>query len=215
MKRLCIFDLDGTLLNSIADLADATNAALTDCGFPTHPVETYPMMVGNGITRLIERALPEECRDERTVSQVRSRFTAHYDACCCNRTRPYDGIPALLRALTDRKVAVAVASNKYQDAVTRIIAHFFPGVPWVAVEGQKEGVPTKPDPSVVFEILGKHPTPKAEVIYCGDSAVDVETAHRACIESVAVTWGFRPLAELEAALPDHIITTPSALLPLL
>ncbi|MDE7459649.1 MAG: HAD family hydrolase [Paramuribaculum sp.] len=215
MKQLVIFDLDGTLLNTITDLADATNHALESFGFPTHPREIYPMLVGNGITRLIERALPEEHRDNSTIAKIRTAFMEYYSAHLTDFTVPYPGIPELLDELTSRGVKVAVASNKYQEAVATLITHFFPRIPWVAVEGQKEGVPTKPDPSIVFQILYQHPTPKSEVLYVGDSGVDMETARRACVDSVGVAWGFRPKTELEETHADHIITSPSELIPLL
>lgn len=215
MKRLVIFDLDGTLLNTITDLADATNHALSHYGFPTHPREIYPMLVGNGITRLIERALPEEHRDDTTITKMRTTFTDYYSRHLTDFTVPYPGVPELLTELTDRGISLAVASNKYHEAVDTLIRHFFPSVPWVAIEGQKEGIPTKPDPSIVFQILFQHPTPKAETLYVGDSGVDMETARRACVESVGVTWGFRPRKELEDTHADHIITEPDALLSLL
>lgn len=215
MKRLVIFDLDGTLLNTITDLADATNYALEHHGFPTHPREIYTMLVGNGITRLIERALPEEHRDNTTITKMRTAFMDYYSKHLTDFTVPYPGIPELLAHLTARDVAVAVASNKYQEAVTTLIHHFFPAIPWVAIEGQKEGVPTKPDPSIVFQILFQHPTPKADTLYVGDSGVDMETARRACVESVGVTWGFRDRKELEDTHADHIITRADELLTLL
>ena len=105
-------------------------------------------------------------------------------------------------------------SNKYLEAVVRLIGHFFPDIDWAVVSGHKDGVPTKPDPSVVFEILTVVPTPKLQVLYVGDSGVDIETARRACIESVGVTWGFRPVSELKAFYADHIVSSPDAILAL-
>lgn len=214
MKNLVIFDLDGTLLNTISDLGLATNHALAVEGFPTHAPEAYPMMVGNGVSRLIERALPEESRTMATVERVRARFKEYYDDHLADTTQPYPGIHDLLLELKSRGVAVAVASNKYQEAVTRLMEVFFPDIPWVAAEGQRQGVPTKPDPSIVFDILSVHPTPKAETLYVGDSGVDMETARRACIESVGVTWGFRPVSELRDNHADHIIYNPSDIIPI-
>ena len=109
---------------------------------------------------------------------------------------------------------MAVASNKYQSAVEELVGRFFPDVEWAAVEGQKEGVPVKPDPSIVFGILGKCPTPKAEVLYVGDSGIDMETARRACVESAGVSWGFRPVSELREYQADHIVESASQLLRL-
>ncbi len=214
MKQLVIFDLDGTLLNSIADLGAAANFALTQCGFPTHPVESYPRFVGSGVTKLLERVLPESARSAEQVEVMRRYFKEFYGEHMTDATVPYPGIPELLEQLTSRGIAVAVASNKYQSAVEHLIAHYFPEIPWVAVEGHKEGIPVKPDPSIVFEILSKRPTQKDAVLYVGDSGIDMETARRACVESAGVTWGFRSLTELREHFADHIADTPSALLRL-
>lgn len=215
MKKLVIFDLDGTLLNTIADLAAATNFALEACGFPPHNPSIYPTLVGNGVTKLIERTLPDEHRDEATIEAVRRRFMEYYDNHCCDLTIPYPGITGLLQTLTQRGIDVAVASNKYQAAVERIVSHYFPDVRWAAVEGHREGVPSKPDPSIVFGILTQHPTPKADVLYVGDSGVDIDTAHRAGVDCAGVTWGFRPESELKAHYADHIAGTPADILTLL
>lgn len=212
MKKLVIFDLDGTLLNSIADLGNAANYALEKAGFPTHPAEAYPRFVGNGVRKLIERVLPESRRNPETVSRLLIDFKEYYNSHMTDLTVPYPGIPELLKALTDKGIRLAVASNKYKRAVEILIRHYFPEIPWAAIEGQKEGVPVKPDPSIVFEILSKCPTPKADVLYVGDSGVDMETARRACVESCGVTWGFRPLQELLDHQADHIAENPARLM---
>lgn len=214
MKQLVIFDLDGTLLNSIADLGNAANHALEKAGFPTHPAEAYPRFVGNGVRRLIERVLPESHRTRETVNRLLVDFKEYYNDHLTDETHPYPGIPELLRDLTDRGIKVAVASNKYKGAVEVLIRHYFPEIPWAAIEGQKEGIPVKPDPSVVFEILAEVPTPKSGVLYVGDSGVDMETARRACVESCGVTWGFRSRQELQENYAAHIVDTPSQLLRL-
>lgn len=215
MKKLIIFDLDGTLLNTIDDLGSAVNHALKEHGFSEHPLEAYNMMVGNGVRRLIERAIPSESRSDETVSRLLESFREYYDVHLCDRTTPYPGIEPLLKELRTREVAVGVASNKYESAVKRLIGHFFPDIDFAAVCGQIEGYPPKPDPSVVFRLLTIAPMAKAETLYVGDSAIDVETARRACIDSVAVGWGFRPMHELASANPTHIITAPAELLPLI
>ncbi len=215
MKQLAIFDLDGTLLNTIDDLGMATNYALGRAGYPTHPIESYPMMVGNGVRRLIERALPSENRDEATVTSLLADFREYYDAHLWDLSKPYEGIVDLLAALTERGVAVAVASNKYESAVRRLVEHFFGQTPFAAVCGNIDGVPTKPDPSIVFRILSERPTPKADIMYIGDSAVDMETARRAGVESIGVSWGFRPVRELTAAYADHIADTAAEVLKLI
>lgn len=215
MKKLVIFDLDGTLLNTIDDLGTATNYALAQFGFPTHDIGQYPFMVGNGITRLIERALPPSNRTDEQVAALREKFLEYYGVHCTDLTVPYPGIPQLLDQLESMGVKVAVASNKYQEAVTKLIDHYFPTVSWVAVEGQKPDIPVKPDPSIVFEILSKCPTPKQDVLYVGDSGVDMETGRRACVTTVGVSWGFRPVDELTRYQAMHIVDKPMQIIPLL
>ena len=215
MKSLAIFDLDGTLLNTIDDLGNSCNHALRSMGFPTHALMSYPMMVGNGITRLIERALPDEARTPEIINSARRLFVDHYNDHCCDATVPYPGIPQLLAELNKRNVNIAVASNKYDSAVHRIIARYFPDIRFAAIFGQLEGIPTKPDPSIVFEILTACPTPKSETLFIGDSAVDIETARRACVDSVGVTWGFRSENELRKAFADNIVSDPDDILSLI
>ncbi|MDE5930712.1 MAG: HAD family hydrolase [Muribaculaceae bacterium] len=215
MKSLVIFDLDGTLLNTIDDLGNACNEALRQMGYQPHALTSYPMMVGNGITRLIERALPDEARTERIIAEVRRHFMAYYDNHCCDMTVPYPGIELLLEELTRRNINLAVTSNKYQRAVSLLISRYFSKYNFKVVLGQHDGVPPKPDPSIVFEALSQCPTPKSDVLYVGDSGVDMETARRACVESVGVTWGFRSETELRSAYADHIIEEPCDLIGLL
>lgn len=212
MKSLIIFDLDGTLVDTINDLAAACNHALSCEGFPTHHVSTYQYYVGNGVTKLIERALPADSVNPETISRVRNRFIEYYDLHDTDASRPYYGIEPVLKHFNNAGIRMAVASNKYQTAAERVIRTLFPDIPWVAIEGQKANINVKPDPSVIFEILSKCPTPKSEVLLVGDSAVDMETARRACVESVGVTWGFRPESELVAAGADRIIHAPSELI---
>ena len=213
--ELVIFDLDGTLVNTIADLASATNHALTEGGYPTHHMSAYPFYVGNGVTKLIERALPSEARYDDEIERVRRFFKEYYDEHLTDASTPYAGIPELLHELQARGIKLAVASNKYQSAVERIIGYFFPEIEWAAVEGQKSGVPVKPDPSVVFQVLLKSPAAKDSVLYAGDSGVDLETAWRAGVESVGGTWGFRPESELAENNACNIISSPAQLLDII
>ena len=214
MKQLVIFDLDGTLLNTIQDLGAAANYALESFGFPVHDMSAYPFFVGNGVTRLLERVLPENARNEENVARLREYFMAYYEDHKADYTTIYDGIKDLLTALVESGVKLAVASNKYHKAVVEMIKIYFPDVEWVAVEGQKTDYPVKPDPSIVFDILSKSPTPKSQVLYVGDSGVDMETARRACVESVGVTWGFRPEKELREFYANNIVNHPTEILSL-
>lgn len=207
MKKLVVFDLDGTLLNTIDDLGNSVNYALGQMGYATHSLSSFRFMVGNGVRRLIQRAQVDA--DEATVDKLLALFRNHYDEHNCDLTTPYKGIPELLHELTDIGVRIAVASNKYQSAARKIVEHYFPDIPFVAICGHVDGHPAKPDPSIIFHILNIAPTPKSEVLMVGDSAVDMETAHRAGIECVGVTWGFRPVSELRKAYADHIASLPS------
>ena len=205
-----IFDLDGTLLNTIDDLGHACNHALEACGFPTHPIEEYPRLVGNGVNKLIERALPEGEKTEETVLRVREFFVPYYDAHNCDYTHPYDGIPELLAALQSQGHHLAVASNKYQAATEKIVAHFFPGI-FDIVLGERTGIPRKPDPQIVKDILStlniQHST-----LYIGDSLVDRDTAANAGVPFVACSWGFVPRETLGSASWPRIIDKPADLL---
>lgn len=210
MKKLAIFDLDGTLLNTITDLGKACNHALQIHGFAPHPIQAYGYMVGNGVRNLMKQAQPDA--DENTIDKLLESFKEFYNVHCTDNTRPYPGIVDLLKSLKERNVAVAVASNKYQEATSKIIKECFPDFDFVAVEGQIEGRQRKPDPSIIFSILGSYPVAKTDVIYIGDSAIDIETAKRACVESIGVSWGFRSQAELRRANADYIVTHPLEIL---
>ncbi|MBQ8674067.1 MAG: HAD family hydrolase [Bacteroides sp.] len=204
MKRLLIFDLDGTLLNTIADLAQSTNHALHSLGFPTHAEEEYRFMVGNGINKLFERALPPDARTEENILHVRQAFLPHYDQHNTDLSRPYPSIPQLLEQLQQADIRLAVASNKYQSATTKLIAHYFPHIRFSAVLGQREGIPVKPHPAIVEHILQATGISGEQVLYVGDSGVDMQTARNAGVEACGVTWGFRPREELEAYSPHYL-----------
>lgn len=212
MKKLVIFDLDGTLLNTIADLAAATNQALRHFGYPTHETEAYRFFVGNGINKLFERALPDGERTEENILKIRSRFVPYYDEHNADLSRPYPGIPELLSTLQKQEIRMAVASNKYQAATRKLISHYFPEINFVEVLGQREGIPAKPDPSIVYDIMRKAEVKNEEVLYVGDSNVDMQTAHHAGVTAIGVAWGFRPRTELEALHPAHILEKAEELL---
>ena len=205
MKKLIIFDLDGTLLDTIADLAASVNFALKQCGYPLHDISEYPRFVGNGISKLLERALPADVRSEECVMRMREIFMPYYDTHNAVYTRPYDGIEALLATLHRRGVMLAVASNKYHSATCDIVKHYFPNIPFDVVLGQRDNVPPKPHPAIVYDILAATQVPAKEVLYVGDSDVDMHTASSAGIESVGVTWGFRSEENLRQAGACHII----------
>ena len=205
MKKLVIFDLDGTLLNTIADLANSTNYALKVLGYPIHEPDKYNFMVGNGINKLFERALPDGEKTEENVLRVRQEFVPYYDQHNADKSRPYPGVTELLETLQTAGMQLAVASNKYQAATEKLIAHYFPNIKFTAVFGQREGIPVKPDPIIVKEILQIAKVQDEETLYVGDSGVDMQTAINAGVTSCGVTWGFRPRTELESFHPDHIV----------
>ena len=217
---IIIFDLDGTLINTIDDLGQACNHALAACAFPTHKIEDYPRLVGNGINKLIERALPEEHRNEQTVLQVREYFVPFYDEHNCDLTRPYEGIPQLLQALKEQGHQLAVASNKYQAATEKIVAQLFPGI-FDMVLGERENIARKPDPQIVYDIFESleyrayGEECKSEVLYIGDSLVDAETAKAAGVPFVACTWGFCTLEQLQSVAPDHMVAHPMEIISIL
>ena len=215
MTKLIIFDLDGTLLDTIDDLATSVNHALRKNGYPEHELSEYPFFVGNGISKLIERAMPEKVRTDENVLRLRQDFVAYYTQHNTDLTAPYPGIAELVAELSRRGIGMAVASNKYQEATLKLATHYFGAGTFRVVLGQREGIATKPDPAIVSDILAETGTTREETLYVGDSGVDMRTAANAGLRSVGVTWGFRPRTELEENGAVHIIDSPEQLLDLL
>jgi len=213
--ELVIFDLDGTLLDTIGDLAVACNAVLAVRGLPQHTYEDYCGFVGNGIMRLVERALPEPLRTPENVALVRADFVRYYTEHIDLRTRPYAGIPELVGELTRRGIRLAVASNKFQAGTEKLVGRFFPEIPFAAVLGQRPDVPLKPSPAIVAEILAATGAARERVLYVGDSGIDMQTAAAAGVRSVGVTWGFRARRELVESGAQHIVDRPEEILALL
>lgn len=212
MKKLVIFDLDGTLLDTIADLAESANYALKQLDYPTHNVETIRTFVGNGINKLLERALPIHEQTEENVMRMRSHFVPYYDVHNADLSAPYPGIVHLLVNLQAKGIQLAVASNKYQAATVKLVKQYFPTINFVEILGQREGINVKPDPTIVFDILKKANVSREETLYVGDSGVDMQTAINAGVDAVGVTWGFRPRAELENFQPMGLIDKAEELL---
>ena len=200
MDRLVIFDLDGTLLNTIADLGNAANHTLAELGLPQHTLDEYRLMVGNGMRKLIMRALPDDkAANDAFVDSTLARFLEYYAEHIDVYTTPYPGIPELISALSTGGYKLAVASNKIQAGAERLIEKFFPGIDFVAVMGNSPKYPLKPDAAVVEYIMDKAGTDRAHTIMVGDSGTDIQTARNAGIPIIAVSWGFRPRHELTAA----------------
>lgn len=202
-----IFDLDGTLLNTIGDLAAAANHTLTEMGFSTHTEDEYKYMVGNGIPKLIERFLPPWHRDEATQKQAARLFFSYYNAHKEDTTAPYPGIPALLATLRSAGVKLGVVSNKEDTLTKSIVTHFFPDL-FDGVAGHTLGTPAKPDPHLINEMRAAFGLSVQQVLYVGDSSVDIETARNAGLASCGVLWGFRTENELRGAGASYLVRSP-------
>ena len=208
MKKLIIFDLDGTLLNTIGDLADAVDYVMRSRNLPEHTNAEYRQMVGGGIKRLVERALPTElAQNEEYVEECVAQFRRYYVDNIDRHTIPYEGITELLHKLQHDGVKMAVASNKFQHGTDRLVAKFFGDIDFVAIEGNREGAPLKPNPEIIHNILriaGVEPT---NAVMVGDSGIDIRTAIAAGIDSIGVSWGFRFADELYATGATTVVTT--------
>lgn len=214
-SRLAIFDLDGTLLDTIGDLAEACNHMLGLRGLGSHTREEYRAMVGNGILRLVERALPEELRNAEYVAEARRDFLAFYiDHIDCY-SRPYDGIRKVLQTLQDEGWTLAVASNKFDAGTKKLIGSFFPEIHFKAIYGNREGFPLKPDAALVELIMEECGATADTTFMVGDSGVDIQTAKAAGVRSVGCSWGFRSCTELEECGADTIVDRPLDLLQIL
>ncbi len=201
MKTGILWDLDGTLLDTLEDLVDAVNFALGEFGYPTRSVEEVRCFVGNGARRLIERAVPEN----GDVSAVFDTFRAYYNAHCQIKTKPYDGIMEALRKLGE-KYPMAVVSNKPDSAVKPLCAAYFPGL---YARGESTDCPRKPAPDMVFKAMEAIGVERC--VYIGDSDVDIQTAKNAGVPCLSVTWGFRNEEELRAAGATHFCQDPADL----
>lgn len=212
--KLVIFDLDGTLLNTVEDLANSVNYLLQKYGYPTHTIDQYKYFVGNGITKLIERALPIEAKTDEIVAKFQAEFVIYYSQHSKDNTAPYDGVIELLKELKNKGLILAVASNKHHPATVELIEYYFKDT-FAIVYGKREGVQPKPDPTIVFDIVKQCGFSTDEILYVGDTSTDMLTAKNASVRSVGVTWGFRPQQELEENGATYIINAPSQLLDLL
>ncbi len=208
MIKLCIFDLDGTLINSLYDLAAAMNYALEHNGFHKHDPEKYRLMVGSGVSVLADRAMNINIPDEIRKQAVLSDFAGYYNDHCIDLTKPYDGVEALLDRLDQKNILYAVNSNKPDNFANYIVSQLFPDRRFSLVLGKREGFERKPSPDGVFTILKETGISTDECIYIGDSNVDVYTAANAGIKFCGVSWGFRAVEELTQAGAGYIAQTP-------
>ena len=208
MIRLCIFVLDGTLINSLKDLADCCNTVLADEGLPIHPLDAYRHFVGNGIPKLIERILPEGERTEEKMARTRERFDERYQVHCLDATKPYPGVVHLLDECRDKGILLAVLSNKADPFAKFICREIFGAKAFDAVSGQKAEVPKKPAPDGVFSLLKEFNTLPEESVLIGDSNVDILTAKNAGLHSIGACWGFRGREELKRAGAEMLADYP-------
>lgn len=206
MYRTVIFDLDGTLLDTIDDLANAGNWVCRNNGWPQHSIAEYKAMVGHGIPNLVKSFSPAENRSPLLTMNTLAQFTEYYGKHNLDKTAPYLGILAMLRRLKDAGVSMAVYSNKADDFSQALVAHFFPGM-FRHVQGKVDGVPVKPDPTGMIRVLARMGASAEEALYVGDSDVDMNTGHNAGVETCGVTWGFRTRETLIEAGADSLADT--------
>lgn len=203
-----IFDLDGTLLNTLEDLADSVNYALSEFGFPSHPYEKYNHFVGKGAHNLITRVLPDDKTDEETVTMVLDKFSEHYSMNKSNKTAVYPGITRALQQVAATGVPIAVLSNKPDRYMEDIRKQYFADIAFTAFRGKRDGVPVKPDPEGIRLIAQESGADLDNAVYIGDSSVDIETAKNSGITSCGVLWGFRTKDELLQYGADSIVANP-------
>ena len=195
--KLVIFDLDGTLLDTLDDLSAAVNHAMQQRGFPLHTRDEYMKMVGHGARNLMRQALPDDHKDdEALIDAVLADFRAYYNTHIDVHTQPFPGSLELVKKLHQEGVMLAVASNKFQEGTEHLIKEFFPEIPFVAVLGNRPNFPLKPDPEVVGEVLRRSGAKREEAVMVGDSDTDMETAANGGIEGIAVSWGYRNMADV-------------------
>ena len=206
-----IFDLDGTLLDTLADLTDAVNYAMTQLCYPTRTIDEVHGFVGNGIRKLIERSVPQSASADET-EQALSLFRQYYGDNMSVKTKPYPGIIDLLRTLSDRGIKLGIASNKADFAVQQLNQIYFGGLGIIAV-GDRPDMPRKPEPDMVHYLCDK--LHSQNVLYVGDSDTDVQTARNAGVEQISVLWGYRSREQLVAAGAERFVETPSEIFDVL
>ena len=213
--RGVIFDLDGTLLDSLADLGGCMNRVLERSQLPVHPIESYRAFIGDGMKNLVSRALPDTHREPSFVEARYQEMHAEYLTHWADQTAPYPGIPELLGQLEHRGFYLAVLSNKPEDFTPQIVRRFFPNVAFRLTLGAGFDVPRKPDPAGALRIIRESGIPAEAFLYLGDSGTDMETANRAGVLAIGVLWGFRDAGELKSTGAKHLIKSPEELLTIL
>lgn len=213
--KAILFDLDGTLVDSLQDIADSMNRVLTKKGLPTHPIDSYRYFVGNGLNVLVSRSLPQVLRTEAFTRSLFLDLLEDYEQNCLKKTGLYDGIPDLLDKLMDKSLKMAILSNKADEFTKTIAASLLSHWPFSVVVGAREGIPRKPDPTAALQISQILQIPPAEFMYVGDTSVDMKTALAAGMYPVGVSWGFRKREELMEHGAKVVIDKPGELLDLI
>ncbi len=206
--ELIIFDLDGTLLDTLADLADSANYTIEQMGYSTHPLESYRYFVGNGVPKLLERCLPDDKRNEKNIAAAREIFAEYYSIHFADKTKPYEGVSELLEKLKNSGVKMAVASNKSDEFTQSIVKRFFGDI-FDMVQGGKVDVPKKPAPDIAFGIMERLGAVPENTYFAGDSNVDMYTAKNAGITAIGCLWGFRTKEELLDSGANFLAEKPS------
>ena len=212
--KAVLFDLDGTLLDTLDDLANAGNRVLAARSLPVHPVAAYRYFVGDGIATLVERILPPELRSRDEITQTVAAFQREYAANWDEHSAPYQGIAEMLDALVAGGLRLAVLSNKPEDFTRLCVERLLAAWPFDPVFGQRAGVPKKPDPAGALAAACELGLEPAEILYVGDTSIDMRTARAAAMDPVGVLWGFRDAAELQAAGAARLISDPAELVPI-
>lgn len=213
--KAILFDLDGTLVDSLQDIADSMNRVLTKKGLPTHPIDSYRYFVGNGLRVLVGRSLPQELRTEAFTQSLFLDLLEDYEQNCLKKTSLYDGIPDLLDKLVEKSLKMAILSNKADGFTKTIASNLLSNWPFSVVVGAREGIPRKPDPTAALEISQILQIPTADFLYVGDTSVDMRTALAAGMYPVGVSWGFRKRDELLEHGAKIVIDKPGELLDLI
>lgn len=209
--KALVFDLDGTLLDSLDDIADAGNRVLAGLGMPQHPVAAYCYMVGDGLRTLIQRILPADCLSETLIEKGMAAFAEDYGVNWNRKTVMYSGIETMLDELDASGLSLSILSNKPHRFTVECVEQLLPKWTFHPLFGQRDGVPKKPEPDGALEIAAMLGLDPAAILYMGDTATDMETASRAGMDSVGVLWGFRSAEELTAAGARYLISRPSDL----
>ena len=208
MKTLCIFDLDGTLLDTLADLATACNLALRQLGLPEHPRDAYPLFVGKGMRALVELIVPPGS-PAALVDDCAARFAKHYRECWHEKSKPYPGVEELLKRLSAAGVGIAILSNKPHDFTLVCVRHFFPTLDFLRVFGLRDSYPRKPDPASAMELAAIAGLKPQDCFFIGDSAIDMATGTNAGMTTIGVTWGFRGAGGLKDSPARYLVATAS------